>query len=67
VPLKFMLTQQPRDADGHVYGGRSRFVSDKVLKCFSQSNFQSSRHAATGLSGEIPVDMDVGGALQKMW
>jgi DNA helicase-2/ATP-dependent DNA helicase PcrA len=67
VPLKFMLTQQPRDADGHVYGGRSRFISDKVLKCFSQSSFQGTRHADAGLSGEIPVDMDIGGALQKMW
>jgi DNA helicase II / ATP-dependent DNA helicase PcrA len=67
VPLKFMLTAQPRDGDGHVYGGRSRFVSDKVLKCLTQSSFQSVRHGDSGLAGEADADLDLSGEIRNMW
>ena len=32
VPLKFHLTHQSRQGDAHVYGGRSRFLTEKVQK-----------------------------------
>ena len=32
APLKFHLTAQSRQGDAHVYGGRSRFLTEKVLK-----------------------------------
>ena len=31
APLRFHVTQQRRDGDRHVYGARSRFMSDAVL------------------------------------
>ena len=34
APLKFHITSQPKHADAHVYGGRSRFLTDKVMKMF---------------------------------
>jgi DNA helicase II / ATP-dependent DNA helicase PcrA len=69
VPLKFHLTHQPRQGDAHVYGGRSRFLTEKVLKALDQSSFQgSSLGAAEGLSGASePVTVDVGARLRDMW
>lgn len=32
APLRFPVTQQPARGDGHVYGGRSRFLTDPVLQ-----------------------------------
>ena len=68
VPLKFPLTQQPKSGDAHVYGGRSRFVSEKVLKTMQQVAF----HGA--LLGEaMPLDdaeasaLDVTARLKDMW
>ena len=31
-----------RRSDGHVYGGRSRFLTEKVIKCFDEQTFQGS-------------------------
>ena len=42
VPLKFPLAQQPKSGDAHVYGGRSRFMTEKVLKCIEQVAFQGA-------------------------
>jgi len=67
VPLKFMLTAQPRDGDAHVYGGRSRFMSDKVLKCCTQTSFQGSRHSEANLSGDADLDLDLSGEIRNMW
>ncbi|MGH8255865.1 MAG: ATP-dependent helicase [Steroidobacteraceae bacterium] len=68
VPLKFPLTQQSRSGDAHVYGGRSRFITDKVLKCMEQIGFQGG-----GLP-EVPVldeasatTLDVASRLKDMW
>jgi DNA helicase II / ATP-dependent DNA helicase PcrA len=37
APLKFHLTNQPKHADAHVYGGRSRFMTEKVMQCLRRS------------------------------
>jgi DNA helicase-2/ATP-dependent DNA helicase PcrA len=67
VPLKFPLTQQPKDGDAHVYGARSRFVNEKVLKCCEQSVYQG-----TGTGEEKMVEarvekIDVASKLKDMW
>ena len=69
VPLKFHLTHQAPQGDAHVYGGRSRFLTEKVLKTLDQSSFQgSSLGAAEGLgTSSEPVTMDVGARLRDMW
>ncbi len=67
VPLKFQLTQQPRDGDGHVYGARSRFVTDKVLKCVEQTSFHGSTSGADTLAEARAVTLDVGARLKDMW
>ena len=67
VPLKFPLTQQPKTGDAHVYGARSRFVTEKVLKCCEQSVYQGSSTAEVKMI-EARVDkIDVAAKLKDMW
>jgi DNA helicase II / ATP-dependent DNA helicase PcrA len=67
VPLKFPLTQQPKDGDAHVYGARSRFVTERVLKCCEQTVYQGSNTAEVKMV-EARVDkIDVAAKLKDMW
>jgi DNA helicase-2/ATP-dependent DNA helicase PcrA len=68
VPLRFQITSQPKTSDGHVYGGRSRFLTEKVLKCFDEQTFQGSNtevkiEETSADSGTI----DVASKLKQMW
>ncbi len=69
MPLKFHLTQQSRQGDAHVYGGRSRFMTEKVLKMLDATTFQGSSSAGGDLqaTGEQQVSVDVGARLRDMW
>jgi DNA helicase II / ATP-dependent DNA helicase PcrA len=67
VPLKFPLTQQPKTGDAHVYGGRSRFMSDKVLKTMVQTGYQLPTLTAVPLGNEQSATLDVAGRLKQMW
>jgi DNA helicase-2/ATP-dependent DNA helicase PcrA len=69
VPLKFHLTHQPRQGDAHVYGGRSRFLTEKVLKTLDAVSFQGSALAGgDALHGSgAAVSVDVGARLRDMW
>ena len=68
VPLRFQVTSQPKTSDGHVYGARSRFLTEKVVKCFDEQTFQGSNidmkmEEAVADSGTI----DVASKLKQMW
>jgi len=69
VPLKFNLTHQSRQADAHVYGGRSRFMTEKVHKTLAALAF----HAAPLPGGDAlrdsgaPLSMDIAARLRDMW
>jgi DNA helicase-2/ATP-dependent DNA helicase PcrA len=68
VPLRFQITSQPKSSDGHVYGGRSRFLTEKVIKCFDEQTFQGSNvdvkiEETAADSGTI----DVASRLKQMW
>ncbi|HUI61077.1 MAG TPA: 3'-5' exonuclease, partial [Steroidobacteraceae bacterium] len=68
VPLKFHLTQQSRTGDAHVYGGRSRFLTEKVLKTLDAAVFQGSLSSGDSLQqASAPVTVDVGARLRDMW
>jgi ATP-dependent DNA helicase UvrD/PcrA len=68
VPLRFQITSQPKTSDGHVYGARSRFLTEKVVKCFDEQTFQ-------GTSTEVKMEdavtdsgsIDVASRLKQMW
>ncbi|HTT01902.1 MAG TPA: 3'-5' exonuclease, partial [Steroidobacteraceae bacterium] len=68
MPLKFHLTQQSRQGDGHVYGGRSRFMTEKVLKTLDAVTFKGSLATGDALqrTGE-QVTVDMSARLREMW
>jgi DNA helicase-2/ATP-dependent DNA helicase PcrA len=69
VPLKFHLTNQSRQGDAHVYGGRSRFMTEKVLKHLEATSFHgSSSVAGDNLRADSESStLDVSARLKEMW
>jgi DNA helicase II / ATP-dependent DNA helicase PcrA len=69
APLKFHLTHQSRHGDAHVYGARSRFVTEKVMKTLDPVLFRSATvGAADTLTPETtPLSLDVSARLRDMW
>ncbi|MGH8221133.1 MAG: ATP-dependent helicase [Steroidobacteraceae bacterium] len=67
APLRFPVTSQSRQSDAHVYGGRSRFLTEKVLKAFDAETIRSAQLGEASLQvGEAPT-LDVGAKLKEMW
>ena len=70
APLKFHLTNQSRQGDAHVYGGRSRFLTEKVLQKLEATTFHSSNAGGDALRADPTADtgtVDVGARLKEMW
>ena len=69
APLKFPLTQQAKNGDGHVYGARSRFMTDKVLKTLEPAAFQSAQLAEPASRSKTAPGstLDVSARLKAMW
>jgi DNA helicase II / ATP-dependent DNA helicase PcrA len=67
VPLKFHITGQSRQGDAHVYGGRSRFLTEKVLKCFEAISVRGSNLSGAELEEADASTLNVGARLKEMW
>jgi DNA helicase-2/ATP-dependent DNA helicase PcrA len=71
APLKFHLTQQSRQGDAHVYGGRSRFLTERVLKTLDPTTFHGSSLGSGETlqegGGGAAVTVDVSARLREMW
>ena len=67
VPLKFQVTQQHRHGDRHVYGARSRFLSDAVMVTLEQRFHASPDSNLHVLRPRTPVKLDVAATLRDMW
>jgi DNA helicase II / ATP-dependent DNA helicase PcrA len=66
APLKYRVPQQAKNGDAHVYGAKSRFMTDKVLACFEQTTFRGS-HGVETLREEESATVDVVAQLKEMW
>jgi DNA helicase-2/ATP-dependent DNA helicase PcrA len=67
APLKFHVTQQPSDGDRHVYGARSRFMTDRLLGTM-RADFRGRKAAHTGgQSTRSSTQIDVGSRMREMW
>ncbi|MEA3149134.1 MAG: ATP-dependent helicase UvrD/PcrA [Gammaproteobacteria bacterium] len=66
APLKYQVTNQAKDGDGHVYGAKSRFMSDKVMSFFDQTTFRSQRGVESLRAGDTAT-VDVVAQLKEMW
>ncbi|MEM9208042.1 MAG: ATP-dependent helicase, partial [Pseudomonadota bacterium] len=65
APLRYHVTQQRRDGDRHVYGARSRFMSDALLGTMEPSFF--GRQDTGDDSAIAGRKVDVRGKLLDMW
>jgi DNA helicase-2/ATP-dependent DNA helicase PcrA len=65
APLKYYIASQSRMGDRHVYGAKSRFMTQPVLKCMEPTTFGSEIEKEQLLEAKPTVD--VAGALRKMW
>jgi DNA helicase-2/ATP-dependent DNA helicase PcrA len=66
APLRYSVTQQSKEGDAHVYGAKSRFMTDKVLNCCEQTSFGSQRGRDT-LCAVGTATIDVAAQLKEMW
>ena len=66
APLKYQVTQQAKDGDRHVYGAKSRFMTDKVLDTFEKTTYRSLSGAESLRAGEAAT-VDVAAELKEMW
>jgi DNA helicase-2/ATP-dependent DNA helicase PcrA len=66
APLKYQVTQQAKDGDKHVYGAKSRFMTDKVLDSCEKISLRNMRGVESLREGESAT-VDVVAQLKEMW
>ncbi len=67
APLRYHVTQQRRDGDKHVYGARSRFVTDRLLATMQREYF-GHRDAEPGdLKPRSDKRIDIAAEMRGMW
>jgi len=65
APLRYYVTQQSRMGDRHVYGAKSRFLTERVMRCFEELAYgEAERENA---KGEAKARVDVAAQLRGMW
>ena len=67
APLRYHVTQQRRDGDRHVYGARSRFVTDSLLATMERGFFGRGEAAAGSQRVVSDKRLDVASRLREMW
>jgi len=66
APLKYYITQQARTGDRHVYGARSRFLTDAVMSAFEAVAWPADSYAANTPAKDA-VRVDVASKMREMW
>src|ERR1700681_1119244 len=66
APLKYAVTHQPKDGRRHVYGAKSRFMTDRVLDSCERVSLRNMRGVENLREGETAT-VDVVAQLKEMW
>ena len=67
APLRYHVTQQRRDGDKHVYGARSRFMTDAVLQTMRRRFHGHSEADGGQLRPQSDKRIDVASRMRDMW
>lgn len=67
APLRYHVTQQRRDGDKHIYGARSRFMSEPMLATMEKCFAGRTEVSATHLSIRTDKTIDVAARMREMW
>jgi DNA helicase-2/ATP-dependent DNA helicase PcrA len=66
APLKYQVTQQPKNGDKHVYGAKSRFMTDRLLDTCEKVSIRTTVGVDNLKAGE-DTNVDVVAQLKEMW
>jgi DNA helicase-2/ATP-dependent DNA helicase PcrA len=66
APLRYYVTQQSRTGDRHVYGARSRFMTEDLLRNFEMKSWPLATGRDTG-QAQSKAKIDAGQKLRAMW
>ncbi len=67
APLKFYVTQQRRWGEKHVYGARSRFLTEPVLAAFDARVWPTETEQRLGPAAGTDARIDASARLLGMW
>ncbi|MBT8080661.1 MAG: ATP-dependent helicase [Gammaproteobacteria bacterium] len=67
APLRYHVTQQPRYGDKHVYGARSRFLTDSLMKTMEAAFYGRRDDSAERLQPRSDKQIDVAARLREMF
>ena len=67
APLKYHVSQQRRDGDKHVYGARSRFVTDSLLGTMAPGFHGHAEPGAGRLRARSDKRLDAAARMREMW
>jgi len=67
APLRYHVTQQRRDGDKHVYGARSRFMTDSVLRTMDKEFRGRPELPGNHLRPGSDRCIDVSARMREMW
>lgn len=67
APLRFYVTQQHRWGDKHLYGARSRFLTEPVLDAFEARAWPAGAGRPTEAPASSRVRIDASSRLLDMW
>ena len=67
APLRYHVTQQRRDGDKHVYGARSRFLTDPLLNTMDKRFSGRNEESGSGLWAQSNKRLDVASKMREMW
>jgi DNA helicase-2/ATP-dependent DNA helicase PcrA len=66
-PLRYHVTQQRRDGDKHVYGARSRFMTDALMDTMEQCFEGRPESTAAQFGQRSNRQIDVAARMREMW
>ena len=67
APLKFHVTHQARTGDKHVYGARSRFITERLMASMQPCFRGRDESSVVGLRSSSAVQIDVASKMREMW
>ncbi len=67
APLKYYVTQQRRYGERHVYGARSRFMTEPVLACFEPLAWPPASSGGSVDATRNSVRIDAGARMRALW
>ena len=67
APLRYHVTQQRRDGDKHVFGARSRFMTDALLETMQRGFHGCNEPQSRRLRPRSDRRLDVAARVREMW